>query len=196
MLPAVCGYRNWLPVQTCHLHEVALVGFKGDDTFLEKQKGSHLSAGDRGWPWQGESAELFPGFVTLHQRLQEVNHSQSPVKFAQVMAFPKALDMQQPVSGARADPQCPTELIIAISLEPAWLQQWELFPQKHRERGLEETPTHQDASGWGEQCPLTLILNQSLTLIQTLTQPVIATLILPLSLIPNFCCPFHFIKWI
>lgn len=49
-------------------------------------------------------------------------------------------------------------------------------------------------------CPLTLTLNQSLTqtliLIQTLTQTVTATLILPLPLIPNFCCPFHIIRWI
>lgn len=48
--------------------------------------------GTGGWSWQGVSAELFPSkrFARLYKCLEEVNHSQSPVKFGQVTAFPKA----------------------------------------------------------------------------------------------------------
>lgn len=85
------------------------------------------------------------------------------------------MDVQQPVCGATADPQCPTRVNHCHQLGTCL----ELFPQKHRVWGLEETPTQQDALGWGEKFPSTLILNQTLTLIQTLTQTLITTLILP-----------------
>ena len=69
--------------------------FGGDDTFLGwgKRKGVPTAlSGTGGWPWRGVSAELFASehFARLYEQLEEVNHSLSPVKFGQVMAFPKA----------------------------------------------------------------------------------------------------------
>lgn len=116
------------------------------------------------------------------------------------MAFPKrkerALDVQQPVSGARADPQCSTRVNHCHHLGTCLASAVGTLSPKTQGEGPGGNPNPPASIRLGRAMSLDLDtkLNSNPNPDPNPNpncNPDVAS-----SLIPNLCCPFHFIRWI